>query len=100
MGVGGSSTMGLFVTMPRLLVPLKNSTVSTKPSGSFASAIIRMFAGAKNDAPLVGMMMLTLGGSLVLPWMVTTALFGLPTTYVTGLAPGEPVSVRTTVSSK
>src|SRR5579859_2234055 len=50
---------------PRSLVPAKNSTEFTTPSGSLATAEMGMFTGAKNTAPLAGPMILTTGGILV-----------------------------------
>src|SRR5438552_19200696 len=44
-GLAGPTAIGLFVRMPRLLVPAKNSTVATKPSTSPASAQMGMLAG-------------------------------------------------------
>ena len=58
-------------TIPRLVVPAKNSTVATKPSGSNAFAKMGMFTGAVKPAPSGGEANRTTGGTFVtlLPMM-------------------------------
>jgi hypothetical protein len=61
---------GAAVTPPSREPLAKNSTLLTVPSGSVASALIEMVAGAVNVLPFVGEVMLTAGGVFFfpLPW--------------------------------
>src|ERR1041385_4267789 len=73
----GQGRMGQFVQVivafeqtillprPRLVLPAKNSTIVTDPSGSRAEEWIGVFTGGGNTDPLGGLMILTTGGKLV-----------------------------------
>src|SRR5579871_5329484 len=86
------TAVGQFEAMPRLFVPLKNSTLVTKPSESRANASRKMHAGAVKTLPsggvTMGGMFVGGGGGLVLTVMLTGS--DVP------VAP--PLSVATAVS--
>ena len=68
---------GALTSIPREFVPSKNSTHSTIPSASVASASIVIVFVVVNDAPLAGFVIEMLGGEFAAPWTVT-----LPIIYV------------------
>src|SRR5690242_7659147 len=62
---------GLADTLPREVAPSKNWTLVMLPSLSVAAARMVMVAGAIKVAPLVGLLMATVGAKLVAPMTVT-----------------------------
>src|SRR5260221_11663639 len=101
-GLIAETTSGLLVTTPRLFVPSKNSTVSTVPSRSRASAKMPMLAGAIKEAPLSGLTICTKGGILVPTGpsaIATAALLGVPIRYwLEAVSNGEGMRPISTVS--
>ena len=75
---------------PRNVLPSKNDTFVTLPSESLAVAIMGTFAGAVKDAPLVGDVMATVGG--------TSAALTVTFTTV-DVVERPPLSVATAVSA-
>jgi hypothetical protein len=59
-----ANVYGDVVSEPTTVLPLRNSTRLTVPSGSEAVAAKLMVAGAANDAPAAGLVRLTVGARL------------------------------------
>jgi hypothetical protein len=57
-----TKTYGLTEVLPNSFRPRKKSTPLIEPSGSDASTLITMFAGARNVAPSAGLRIETVGG--------------------------------------
>ena len=58
------------MSVPSEVDPARNCTLLTEPSLSLALALIVTLAGAVNDAPLAGEVMLTVGGGLLAEFTV------------------------------
>ena len=59
---------------PSNVTPSKNDTFVTLPSESFAVAVMGTFAGAVKEAPLVGEVMATVGGTFAALTVTFTTL--------------------------
>src|SRR5678809_107281 len=59
---------GLLVSVPNKRIPSKNRTCVTLPAMSVAETLMVKLVGAMNEAPFVGLVIDTVGGTATLMW--------------------------------